>query len=225
MARARNRYYRRTRRRMYRRLTGRKYTRPSRSFAVKVRKVVKSELKYRNQNQSNISMDLIAGLFPKLSISADINQGNLITQRIGDFITPVTNHGTVSVIADTTSPIQSTRYRLFFFVWKETVDEPVAPVIEDLLEDVLDVWSPFKISQRGTFKVLWSRKSFVINNLDNTYVSRVYNYKFNFNRISQMTYDGGAANRNHLFFYGISDGGIPNPSTYTINNIFRYTDT
>ncbi len=185
----------------------------------------RSELKFVNDVQIDTAMNFVGSLFLRLTISDQIVQGVTNQQRIGDFIKPITNHGTITVNSDISEADVQTRFRLFFFIWKELIEDPTSPSLDQLLEDATDPWSPFKVSQRGTFKVLWSRKSFVINNADNTYVSRVYNYKFNMARLPQMTYDGATPNRNHLIFVGISDSAEENTSTYTINNMFRYTDS
>jgi len=221
----RKRYGKRSMRRKYRRNRYKRNYNNGSSLRYKVMRIIKPELKFREQRVGPANMVVAGTVSPVLDITSAIAQGTSATNRVGDFIKPVTLHGSMSLTGfdGATAPVY--RVRVFCICWKEQFIAATSPLIADLYQNTADPWSPFKPSARGTFKLLWSRKFELVNEQNNPKFSRVYNYKVPLSRLPTITWDVAIPNRNHLMFFAVSTFAIAEEATIEISNMFRYTDS
>lgn len=210
--------------RMKARNMGRRYRRrrrrPRRRYMSRAM-ISRPELKFHQTALANVVMSISATQLPNLNAS-NIVQGDAATQRIGNFATPITSHGTILVRGFDNAVLQTYRVRLFWFIWKDTFETATHPDLDDLLGAPTDPWSPFKVSARGTFKVLWSRKFTIVNSIENPTFTRSFNYKLPMRRLQRFTWDGATQVRNHLFFYAISEFTVDEEPKVSLTNILRY---
>lgn len=224
-----NRPYRRYRRRARRtRMMGgirkayrapRRYRRPMTSGTVK--RIIDAELKFSDLDVGPVSIPQITGeLTP---ISAQIGQGDLATQRNGNWVKPITWYGTIVVEGNAAEADTTSFYRLMCVVWLENqTNNPIN--LAQVVADVAEPHQGFSIVNKGQFKILWSRTGIVSNNTDNPQFQKMH--KFYVKPTLKILYDGLTFKNNQLFilaFSSIPAGG--NPPTIEFSSRLRFTDS
>ncbi len=214
------RYGRRSRRGRYRRcVKGRHMT------ATRVRRIINAELKFNTLSVGPQEITPTVGDI--IPVTSNIVQGDLATQRIGNWIKPVNLHGTVTLQGNGAAAGAADAFlvRCGFVCWYN--DEQFdPPAVAQIVQDPLAPFGPLNIGNRGSFKQLWSRKMLLSTDDDNTYFFRVVPYYLRI-RCPQTTYDAGNPKKYQIFFYILSDsilGAGQNP-IFNLDFTVRFTDS
>ncbi len=213
---------RRSRRPMQRRRYSRsRYRMSGRGFAQRVQRVVDSELKFA---AIGASLQPIVGNQSEIILS-NIEQGTGATNRIGNWIRPITVHGNVTIEGTPGAVASTFGVRVGVACWKH--DESLDPFqASDIMLSGAAPGGPFSVVQKGAFQVLWSRYVVVVNNDDNSKVIQQLRFKAGLGSLPKILYDGAINKKNHIFFFAVSDDTSgANPVTVEFDIMFRYTDS
>ncbi len=193
------------------------------SFARRVRRVVQAELKFQI---GGFQVSPVVGAPSQVDVT-NIALGQTQTTRIGNWIRPVTIHGNIVVNGDITVPRTADTYgiRIGYAVWKN--DESSDPFsAARIMQVAASPGGPFNILEKGAFQVLWSRFLVVVNNTDNSQVTKKLRFKINLGRIPKTLYDGANQKKYQIFFFALSDDVTgTQPVTIFVDHVFRYTDS
>lgn len=197
--------------------------RPRRSFARRVRQVVAQELKYQI---GAFQVSPIVGAQSSVDVT-QIAQGQTQTTRNGNWIKPVTIHGNIVIVGDTTVPRTADQYgiRVGYACWMN--DESSDPFsAARIMQSAAAPVGPFNILEKGAFKVLWSRFVVVVNNDDNAQLVKRLRFKVNLGRLPKILYDAANQKKYNIFFFALSDDTTgTQPVTIFVDHVFRYTDS
>jgi len=203
------------RRKRFRRTTRRPMT------TGRVIRIIDAELKVRDLGVSLQTMPNGSG---SVTLISNVGQGDLNTQRDGNWIKPITWMGTITVIANAADKANSTvPYRIGCVVWMENND------INDLtlakvMQDNFAPHQQFNIENKGQFKVLWSRTG--ILSTDPTNVRFQVVHKFYLKPRLKILFDAADLKNNHLFIFGYSDvDAIASPPSMRFDTRLRFTDS
>ncbi len=199
---------------------------PSAAFASQVRRVVSAERKYVHIQGTIIAQSQSAQSFPL----SESSQGTGPTERIGNWIQPVSMHGTCTVTGDPTGPSDSvTKVRVFIWIINDNASAFVVDPYE-FMDDRARPHGPFNINRKGGFSVVWTRVCTVADLLRNDKHSMTYSWSLSLNKKQKCLFSGPADfNRTkfHYNFAALSDVPNPlsNPPTIVFDSMFRYTDS
>ncbi len=140
--------------------------------AGKVKRIIDAELKVRDLGVGPIPIPSVTGDLTQIS---DVVQGDLNTQRQGNWIKPVTWMATLVVEADSANVNATSQFRIGCFVWKENQDVDPATLLK-LVQDTSAPHQQFNIESKGSFKILWSRTGIVSNDVANPQFQKVFRF-------------------------------------------------
>lgn len=206
---------RRRRRLPRRRVTGKAMT------AGRVKRIIDAELKFVDLDLGPLPMpDVLGNVFPITNV---ISQGELVNQRIGNWIKPVTWYCTITVNGNPAQALNTTMYRLMAVLWKEnealnTLD------LGKIVQSTVFPHQGFRVQNKGQFKILWSRTGILSNNTDNPQFQKMH--RFYVKPSMKALYDGAQPRNNQLFLLAFSDiGTADNPPTIEFDSRLRFTDS
>jgi len=187
----------------------------------RVRRIIDAELK-RFTNTTNSDAPATTGsVFPLTDI---IGQGISSTQRIGDWIKVINLHGNLSVKAQD-SVGQIVAVRAFIFQWNETA-EAGPPSLEDIVNNVTAPTGQFSFSNKGQFRILWTKLFNVVNQDNNPAYQRMLKIYIRTNRLPKTLFTGVLPRKFHYYFMIFSDTAAPGEiPEYRLDLTVRYTDS
>ncbi len=187
----------------------------------RVKRIIDAELKVRDLGVGPV--DIPAGAGSVVHIS-NIGQGDLNTERNGNWIKPTSFMGTITLqgneVADAGLVPQ---FRVAVVCWKE--NQTLNPLeLGKLVQDTFAPHQQFNIENKGQFKVLWSRTGILSNQDINPQYLKVL--RFYVKPPMKVLYDNAAFKNNHLFIVAFSDvDAAANPPMYSFDTRLRYTDS
>ncbi len=191
-------------------------------FKRRVLQIVQAESKFRAVSVSFVPR---VGSQDEFLIT-NITQANSATTRVGNWIRPTSFRGVVSVIGDpggTTATTFAVRFGVA--LWKN--DESIDPFTTDrILQEPSAPFGPFNVVEKGSYQVLWTRTCFIVNNSDNTNLTKKVPFSINLSKIPKTLYDGGTPKKYQLFFFAASDDTAgTQPVEVFLDALLRYTDS
>lgn len=192
------------------------------SFASRVRAVVKAESKYKYlpfEADPTITSPFVH------RISA-IALGNLSTERIGNWIQPTSLYGTVRIFGNNDSEETTDGVRVGCLVWNNDNDSDAFDAT-NLLEFNEAPGGPFKIPEKGSFTILWTRYVQVVNNDDNAQFVKNLKLSVSMIRKPKILFDGGENKKFQVFFFALTDtpGLSETPPHIEGDLTLRFTDS
>ncbi len=188
----------------------------------RVKRIIGAELKFRDLDTVRFPIPNTDGSVVHIT---DIAQGDLTTERNGNWIKPVVWRGTLTIEGNEDNITQDTSlFRVGCLQWKENQDsDPIE--LAKFMQDTTAPHQGFNIQAKGSFKILWSRTGIVSNNTDNPQFQKVL--RFSVRPSMKVLYDGADFRKYHLFIFGFSEvnSGAGNPPNYQISTRFRFTDS
>ncbi len=187
----------------------------------RVKRIIDAELKV---------LDLGVELSPIPSVTGEvlhisnIGQGDLNTQRNGNWIKPTTLMGTVTVIGnEDADPFLIPQFRVGVACWKE--NQTLNPfTINQIMQDTSAPHQQYNIENKGQFKILWSRTGILSNQHVNPQYSKVF--RFYVKPPLKVLYDDDAFKNNQLFLFAYSDVDTAAfPPVMSVDFRLRYTDS
>ncbi len=187
----------------------------------RVKRIIDAELKVRD-----LSIDLTP--FPQatgdLTLISNIAQGDLNTERNGNWIKPSTWMGTITVQGnENADPNLVVNFRIGIVCWKE--NETLNPItVPQIVQDPADPHQQFNIENKGQFKILWSRTGILSNQDINPQYLKIF--RFYVKPPMKILYDDAALKNNHLSIFALSNvDAAANPPTYSFATRLRFTDS
>ncbi len=189
--------------------------------AGRVKRIIDAELKFVDLDLGPLPMPSVTG--DVSDITNNINQGDLVNNRIGNWIKPVTWYCTITVEGNPLNPINTALYRLIAVVWKEN-ESINAIALNKIVQSVVFPHQGFRVQNKGQFKVLWSRTGILSNNTDNPQFQKMH--RFYVKPSMKALYDGANARNNQLFLIVFSDiDTVDDPPTFEFSSRLRFTDS
>ncbi len=186
----------------------------------KVKRIIDAELKVRDLGVGPIIIPSVTGDITHIT---SIGQGDLSTQRTGNWIKPVSWMGTFTVQGDVAAADDTSQFRIGCFVWKENQSTDPATLAK-IVQDTSAPHQQYNIESKGSFKILWSRTGLVSNNNRNPQFQKIY--RFYVKPSMKILYDGSAFRKFHLFIFGMSNADpLDNPPIYSFDTRLRFTDS
>ncbi len=206
---------RRRRRMPRRRVTGRAMT------TGRVKRIIDAELKFIDLDLGPLPMPSVTG--DVAPITGTIGLGELVNNRIGNWIKPVTWYCTITVEGNPLSDATTALYRLIAVLWKENEDiNGIA--LNKIVQSVVFPHQGFRVQNKGQFKILWSRTGILSNNTDNPQFQKMH--RFYVKPSMKALYDGVDSRNNQLFLILFSDTDIEDdPPTFEFSSRLRFTDS
>ncbi len=190
--------------------------------AYRVRRLIDAELKFF---VTGVETDITPTTGELVSITSNIIQGDLASQRTGNWIKPVNLHGTVVVKGNAAALPGTDTFlvRCGFISWYN--DEQFdAPSIGQIMQDPLAPFGPLDIANRGSFKQVWSRKFLISNDIANNNFYRTLPYYLKLH-VPKPVYNAGNPKKYQLFFYILTDSIVLDNPTFNLDVTMRYTDS
>ncbi len=186
----------------------------------KVKRIIDAEMKIRDLSVGPVAMPSITGNMIHIS---SIAQGDLNTERSGNWVKPVSFMGTITVTGDAAAAAVAADYRVGVLVWKEN-DNVDPATIAKVFQDTADPHQQFNVASKGQFKILWNRTGQVINNQDNSQFRKMH--RFYVKPSMKILFDGATDTKYHLFLFALSDlAAAANPPDLAFASRLRYTDS
>jgi len=206
------------RRRMMRKSRPR-YIKPMTPY--RVTKIIGAELKRFTTSLNGIAPADLGSIIP---LSDLILQGDLATQRSGDWIKPINLHGTVSVKA-TDSAGQIVTVRCFVFRWNEDASSG-PPVLADIVSNTSAPGSQFNFANKGLFKVVYTKVFNLVNQDNNPAYQKLLKLYIKLNKSPKILFNGAFPKKNHLYFGIFADtDAVGETPTFRLDVVLRYTDS
>ncbi len=205
-----------TRRRRVRRM-------PMRHMTVgRVKRIISAELKQDVTDVDFIPTNIAAPIILHLS---DIAQGDLSTERNGNWIQPVNLHGYVTCTGTDGATVDTLQVRVGLFRWlNDTSMDP--PTVDRIMNDPGNPSGPFSFRDKSAFKILWSRFLNVQTNSDSPQFLKTMRYYVRLGRSRKALYDEAVFKKYQLFFFALSDGvGAGDDVRVSLTNTLRFTDS
>ncbi len=186
----------------------------------KVKRIIDAELKLKDSNVSALAVPNTLGFSNHLSI---IDQGDLNTERSGNWIKPVSLHGTVVIQGNTTNVIEISRFKVYVVQWRE--DQGLNPItLAKVVQSVINPHQAFNVESKGQFKILWSWTDTIVNNTENSQF--VKTRRFYVKPPRKVLYDVDEFKKEQLFIWAFSDTAIlDDPPFISFGIRLRYTDS
>lgn len=198
----------------------RKYRRPPMTKG-KVMRIIDAELKLRDLGVGPNAIPSITGQISQITA---IGQGDLNTQRTGNWIKPTTLFGQVTLKGNIGAAAGVTPlYRVGIACWKQ--DETANPfALAQVMQNTNSPHQGYRISNKGQFKILWSRTGVLSSQEDNP--KFVVTHSFYLKPVLKILYEAAADKNNHLFLFAYSDIlAAASPPTIVFDLRLRYTDS
>jgi len=193
---------------------------PAAKFAAQVLAVVKPESKFHFRDVA----DITAQGDPMVTALSVIDQGTTAQLRIGNWIQPTTLYGHITVTGDTESVIDHSSVKLCLLQWNE--DEDKNPFDgSELLQDNDAPGGPWRVSEKGTFTIMWSAYLIVINDVNNSQFSKTLKFNVDMKKRPRVLFEGPNRKKNHLFFAALTNHGALNAPRIELQSQLRYTDS
>ncbi len=215
----------------YRRSYGRRSRRPMRRrrrrvmrrrpmTAGRVRRIVDAELKVRDLGVGPVDIPTLTG---NVTLISNVAQGDLNTQRSGNWIKPVSWMGCFTVTGNVAQALTTSLFRIGLVCWKE--NQEVNPLtLVKFMQDTSAPHQQYNIENKGQFKIMWSRTGIVSNDINNPQFQKMY--RFYVKPTTKILFDGAGQRNNHLFLFGYSQiAAAADPPTYQFDTRIRYTDS
>jgi len=184
----------------------------------RVKRIIDAELKFKDSSIQAISMPSVTGLILNLS---SVDQGDAPTERIGNWIKPVSLMGTVTVQANEANAEPLQLFRCFVLQWHE--NEDVDPItLTKVVQNDIQPYQQFNIQSKGSFKILWNWVGSVIANVDNSQYTKTTRFYVRPRR--KVLFDALDNRKYHLFFVAFSNVNADIP-TVSAQIRLRYTDS
>ncbi len=203
-----------------RRTTRRRRTRGRRPRMTtgRVKRIIDAELKFKDEFIANLAMPSGAGIIVNLS---GIDQGDSQSERIGNWIKPVTLYGTLNVQADEANAEPNQPFRIMIVQWRENQDnDPIS--LLSLVQNVNEPFQGYNIQSKGSFKILHTWVSTVIGNTDNS--QYIKTHRFYVKPSTKILFDDTLQRKYNLFLVAFSDKALLAPTLFG-NVRLRYTDS
>ncbi len=199
----------------------RRFTRRRPMTARRVRRIVDAELKVNDLGLGPIEIPSATGQMNSMS---NIDLGDTSSLRNGNWITPVSFMGTITVIGNELDIVNTTvTYRVGCLQWLENQTLSNAS-IDKIMADTTAPHQGYNITNKGQFKILWSRTGILSTDVTNPRFQAVH--KFYVKPRLKVLYDGGSGRNNQLFIFGYSEVATgSNPPSYAFDSRLRYTDS
>jgi len=204
---------RRTPRRRYRRRRTTRHMTPG-----KVKRIIDAELKFKDVFIASLSMPSATGRIVNLS---SIDNGDSPSERIGNWIKPVTLFGTLTAQADESSVEPRQSFRVMIVQWRENQDVDSIS-LEKIVQADAEPFQGYNIQSKGSFKILWSWVSTLVANVDNTQYLKTK--RFYVKPRTKILFDVTDQRKYNLFLVAFSDTAVTPPTLYG-NIRLRYTDS
>ncbi len=187
----------------------------------RVKRIIDAELKVRDLGVGPSPMPATNGSIVHIS---NIGQGDLNTQRNGNWIKPSSWMGTLTLQGnEVADPAVVPQFRVAVVCWKE--NQSINPLeLDKLMQDTFAPHQQFNIENKGQFKVLWSRTGVLSNQDVNPQYQKVL--RFYVKPPMKILYDDAAFKNNHLFIVAYSDiDAAANPPFISFDTRLRFTDS
>ncbi len=189
----------------------------------RVKRIISAELKVSTVGNDFIIISVASPMV--VPLTSNIAQGDLNTQRTGNWIQPITYHGYVTVKGNHGAAADSNGVRIMILRWKNDQEVDLA-LVNKVVEDPGDPFSSFKFTQKGAFTILYSRVFNVINLQTNPQFLKTYRFKIPLSRGQKVLYDGDQEKKYQLFFMAFSDAlVVGDEPQLTISSTLRWTDS
>ncbi len=188
----------------------------------KVKRIIDAELKVRDLGVGPV--EIPAGTGSVVHIS-NIGQGDLNTERNGNWIKPTSFMGTFTVQGNNAGAASGIipQYRVGVVCWKE--NQTLNPLdLAKLMQDTFAPHQQYNIENKGQFKVLWSRTGILSQDDDNPQFLKIH--RFYVKPPMKVLFDNDAFKNNHLFVFAYSQiDTAADPPSYSFDVRLRYTDS
>jgi len=193
--------------------------------AYKVQRIISAELK---RTVFGVSGDAPALTGEIQNLTNSIPQGDLATQRNGNWIQPIVMHGTLRVNALHVAAIPNlpvVSVRASFFRWKED-NSTNLPTLDEIVNDTSAPNGHFNFPNRGMFDILWTRNFTLVPDERNPQFTKMFKYYIKLNRGQKVIYDDALPKKYQLFFIIFSDTvDVTLIPEYRFDNVIRFTDS
>ncbi len=214
--------FHRIRKRRFTRRRRMKSRRPLPMTVGRVKRIISAELKQDVTDFDFVPTRIGTALITHLS---DIAQGDLSTNRTGNWIQPINVHGYVTVTGTVGASVQTLQVRVGVFRWKndQSVDPPD---IGQIMNDTGNPSGPFSFRDKNSFKILWSRFVNVQTNADSPQFLKTLRYYVRLGRSQKILYDAAEFKKYQLFFFALGDGlAVGDDVQVSLVNTLRFTDS
>ncbi len=188
----------------------------------RVKRIISAELKQNVTDFDFIDVRVGTALITHLS---NIGQGDLSTNRIGNWLQPINMHGYVTVTGTVGASVETLQVRVGVFRWMndQSVDPPD---IGQIVNDTANPSGPFSFRDKNSFKILWSRFVNVQTNADSPQFLKTLRYYVRLGRSQKTLYDAAEFKKYQLFFFALGDGLVAGDDVQvSLTNTLRYTDS
>ncbi len=214
-------YKKKSRRAPYRRRAG-AVARRKLTFKRRVLRIVGAESKFRLMG---FTEQPFVGDQEQFLVT-NIPRGTTQSTRIGNWIRPTSLRGEMVCIGDGASTTALTfSYRLGVALWKN--DESVDPFsAARIMQDPAAPLGPFDVIEKGAYQVLWTRTGTVVNNSDNSQITKKYRFNVNLSKLPRTLFDDTAQKKYSIHFFFLSDDIVGSaPLEVAVDAMLRYTDS
>ncbi len=194
-----------------------------RSFAARVRKIVRPELKFLENGFS--ATPIVGG--PTAVLVTSAVQGAGAFNRIGNWLQPMYLYGNITVQGDHgASPAQETHgVRVGFALWKND-ESKNAFTTDAIMQDSAAPGQTFSIVEKDSYQILWTKYMTVNNDRDNSQFTKTFPFRVNLTKLPHALYDNAIHKQNQIFFFALSDDITgTNPPVVSVDSMLRYTDS
>ncbi len=215
-------FMRTSRKRRYTRKKRYMRRRPMPMTVGRVKRIISAELKQSVTDFDFIDTRIGTALITHLS---NIAQGDLSTDRTGNWIQPINCHGYVTLTGTVGAGVQTLQVRVGVFRWMndQSVDPPD---IGQIMNDTGNPSGPFSFRDKNSFKILWSRFVNVQTNADSPQFLKTLRYYVRLGRSQKILYDAAEFKKYQLFFFALGDGLVAGDDVQvSLVNTLRYTDS
>ncbi len=188
----------------------------------RVKRIISAELK-----QLVIDFDFVPTRIgmPILTHLSPVAQGDLSTNRNGNWIQPINLHGYVTVTGTVAAAVETLQVRVGLFRWMN--DQSVDPLdISQIMNDPGNPSGPFSFKDKNSFKILWSRFVNIQTNPDSPQFLKTLRYYVCLGRSQKALYDAAVFKKYQLFFFALGDGlAAGDDVQVSLTNTLRFTDS
>jgi len=195
------------------------------SFAARVRRVVSAEKK---QFPVSIGATLVSEATEYMIPFTLITAGTGPAQRIGNWIKPMRITATCILEGFDGAATGVFNIRVGVLCYKN--DQSSDPILStEILQDNGVPQGPYKYSRKGDFIVLSDRFMSVVNNSDNTQITKTVKFDLSLAKLPQALFNAALPKKNHIFLFCVTDAvpGVPPNEFPTIkmSGQLLYTDS
>ncbi len=191
-------------------------------FKRRVLRIVGAESKFRITGATSRPQ---VGAQTEIRVT-DIDLGTSASQRIGNWIRPLSLRGNMVVRGAAANALQKMSIRVGVALWRN--DQSVDPFLAgDIMADGNSPMGDFSVLEKGAYQVLWTRTMVVVNNDDNSQNVKKVAFNINLSKVPKTLYSGAVPKKYQLFYFFISDdtNGGADAVNIEIDAMFRYTDS